>query len=124
MNVFQLLTGRFSNRGKAMSLYKRGMLKSKAHEHQGAIEDYTSAIGMQHAPPDVRAMALYNRALVYSAAGEDAKATADLNAVLAMTQDLLHVKTEARRKLVRMQRESDKALETWKPDNTNEQVPG
>ena len=50
MNVFNWLTGHFSNRGKALSLYKRGMAKAKKHDHQGAIDDYTATIGMPHAP--------------------------------------------------------------------------
>lgn len=104
MNVFGWLTGRFSNRGKALSLYRRGMTKSKKHEHQGAIDDYTTAIEMQDAPPDVKAMALYNRALVYAAAGERPKATADLNTVLGMPDALPKIKDEAKRKLVRMER--------------------
>ena len=104
MNVLSWLTGRFSNRGKALSFYKRGMAKSNIHEHQGAIEDYTTAIGMPDVPPDVQAMALYNRALVYAAAGDDSKATADLNTVLGMTEAPPNIKSEARRKLVRMQR--------------------
>lgn len=112
MDILKLLTGRFSSRGKAMSFYKRGMVKSKQHQHQGAIDDYTSAIGMPGTPPDVKAMALYNRALVHAAVGDDASATGDINAVLAMPQDLTHIKTEARRKLVRMRRGSDKAIET------------
>lgn len=107
MNAFHWLTGHFSNRGKALSLYKRGMGRAKKHDHQGAVDDYTMIIGMLHTPADVKAMALYNRALVYAAAGENPKATDDLNMVLAMTGALSHVKTEARRLLVRMQRRSN-----------------
>ncbi|MDA1053877.1 MAG: hypothetical protein O3C40_25795 [Planctomycetota bacterium] len=104
MNVLRWLTGRFSNRDKALSFYKRGMAKSKKHEHQGAIDDYTTAVDMQDAPSDVKAMALYNRALVYATAGNGSKATSDLNTVLGMTEALPNVKAEARRKLARMQR--------------------
>jgi tetratricopeptide (TPR) repeat protein len=104
MNVLSWLTGHFSNRGKALSLYRRGMAKSKNHEHQGAIDDYTTAIGMRDAPPDVKAMALYNRALVYAAAGDRPNATADLNTVLEMPEALPNIKAEAKRKLVRMER--------------------
>ncbi|MBC8356929.1 MAG: hypothetical protein H8E66_33575 [Planctomycetes bacterium] len=108
MNVFKLLTGRFSSRGKALAFYKRGMASSKEHDHQSAIDDYTTAIGLQDVPLDVKAMALYNRALVYAAMGDDAKATADLDAVLDMETALPKIKAEAKRKLVRMQRGSKK----------------
>ncbi len=45
----------------AMSLYKRGMAKAKKHDHEGAIANYSAAIDMSDAPPDVKAMALYVR---------------------------------------------------------------
>jgi len=109
MNVFSWLTGRFSSRGKALSLYRRGMAKSKQHDHEGAIDDYTTTIGMQDVPTDVKAMALYNRALVYAAAGNGPRAASDLNTVLGMTEALPNVKAEARRKLARMQRGSTRA---------------
>ena len=53
MNVFNWLTDHFSNRGKALSLYKRGMAKAKKHDHQGAIDDYTTTIGMPDTPANV-----------------------------------------------------------------------
>ncbi|MEQ8786989.1 MAG: hypothetical protein RIC55_11845 [Pirellulaceae bacterium] len=102
MNVFGWLSGRFSNRGKAMWLYKRGMKKAKQHNHQGAIDDYTTTIGMLETPNDVKAMALYNRALVHVASGEDQKGVDDLDAVLLMKEMLVNVKTMAREKLMRM----------------------
>jgi hypothetical protein len=101
MNVFNWFAVRFSNRGKALSLYRRGMAKAKKHDNQGAIHDYTKAIGMPHTPADVRAMALYNRALVHVAAGNDRKGVNDLDAVLAMDRAPLNVKTMARQKLAR-----------------------
>ena len=61
---------------------------------------------MAETPADVKAMALYNRALVYAPAGEGPKATEDLHMVLAMAEALSDIKTEARRRLVRMQRRS------------------
>ena len=89
-----------------MSLYKRGMARAKKHDHQGAIGDYTAAIEMPDTPADLKAMALYNRATVYAVVGEKSKATDDLNVVLAMPQELTDIKTEARRKLMRMERRS------------------
>lgn len=87
MNALDWFAGHFSNRGKALSLFKRGIAKEKKHNNQGAIDDFTTTIGMPHAPTDVKAMALYNRALVYAAAGEIQDAAQDMNVVLAMIDD-------------------------------------
>lgn len=110
MKLLDWLKSLTSKRGKAVSVYKQGMEKAKLQDHPGAIEDYTTAIGMSETPPDVKAMALYNRALVYASDGENSKATVDLNAILNMRQDLTHIKTEARRRLVRMDRKSGKSI--------------
>ena len=103
MNIFHWFTRYFSSHGKAMSLYKRGMAKAQKHDHEGALEDYTTIIGMPGTPADLLVMVLYNRALVYVAAGDDQKGTADLDAVLAMDESLVNVKTMARQKLARME---------------------
>lgn len=108
MNVLHWLTDHFSDRGKALSLYKRGMDRARNHDSLGAIEDYTATIGMSDAPPDLKAMSLYNRALVYVAAGDDRKGTDDLDAVLAMSQAPLNIKSMAKQKLVRMESRSRK----------------
>ena len=108
MTVFNWLSNHFSRRGKALSLYKRGMAKAKKQDHQGAIDDYTATIGMRDTPPDVIAMVLYNRALAYVAAGDNGKGTDDLEAVLAMKEPLVNVKTMARQKLARMDSRSSK----------------
>ena len=108
MNVFDWLTSCFSMRGKAMSLYKRGMARAKKRDHQGAIEDYTTVIGMPGTPADLMAMVLFNRALVNVAAGDDRKGADDLDAVLAMNEAFVNVKTMARRKLARMDSRSGK----------------
>lgn len=86
-----------------MSLYKRGMAKAKRNDHQDALEDYTTAIRIPGTPADLLAMVLYNRALVYVAAGDEPKGAADLDAVLAMNEALVNVKTMARQKLTRME---------------------
>ena len=109
MNLATWFTNRFSNRGKAVSLYKRGMAKAKNDDHQGAIVDYTTAIGMTATPADVKGMAQYNRALAYAASGNDRKAMEDIDVVLAMTGAPISVKTEARRMLVRIERRSTDA---------------
>ncbi len=106
MNVLNWLASCFSNRGNPMALYKRGMGKAKRHDHQGAIEDYTATIQMPGTPADLVAMVLYNRALVYVASGDDRKGADDLDAVLAMNEALVKVKTMARQKLARMKSRS------------------
>ena len=109
MNVFAWLTSCYSNRSKALSLYRRGMAKAKRHDHQGAIEDYTTTIGMPQTPADLMAMLLYNRALVHVATGNNRKGADDLEAVLAMKESFVNVKTMARQKLVRMESRSSKS---------------
>ena len=106
MNVYHWFTERFSNHGKALTLYKRGMARAKKHDRQGAIEDYTATIGMPNTPANVRAMALYNRALVLVATGDNQKGIDDLNAVLRMDESPVNVKTRARQKLAKMEARS------------------
>ena len=133
MKYFNWLTGRFSNRGKAMTLYRRGMARVKSQDHEGAIGDYTAMIGMLDTPADMKAMALYNRALAYTATGEEPKAAEDLKLILAMQGALANVKTEARRLLVRMQRRSESRgelayrsapTERWKQTRSEPKVDG
>jgi len=109
MNIFTWLTGNFSDRGKALSHYKRGMARANQHDHQGAISDYTVTIGMPDTPADVKAMALYNRALVHVASGDHRKGVGDLAAVLAMDHTIENVKRRARQKLARMKSRSCKS---------------
>lgn len=109
MNLLNWLAKSFSHRGKAISLYKRGMVNAKRSDHQGALEHYTTAIGMPGMPADLLAMVLFNRALVYVAAGDEPKGSADLNAVLAMNKAPVNVKTMARQKLVRMESRASKS---------------
>jgi hypothetical protein len=104
MNVFNWMTGQFSNRGRALVLYKRGMRKARNHDHQGAIDDYTAAIEMPNTAPDVKAMGQYNRALAHLANKNDTKAIEDLNLILVMKEALINVKTMARQELVRIKR--------------------
>lgn len=102
MGMLDWLTGRFSTRGRALRMYKRGMTKARRKNHEGAIVDYTTTIDMSETPIDVRAMALYNRALMYVASGDETKGVADLDAVLAMQEMMINVKTMARQKLARI----------------------
>lgn len=94
-----------------MSLYRRGMAKAKSRDRQGAIDDYTATIDVPDVPTDVKAMALFNRALVYVAGGDNGKGVDDLEAVLAMDETLVNVKTMARQKLFRMESRTGKSNE-------------
>ena len=109
MKAFTWLTDHFSNRGKALSLYRRGMTKTKKHDHRGAIDDYTTTIGMPDAPAKVKAMVLFNRALVHLASGDYCKGVDDLDAVLAMDEAPLSVKKRARQKLAKRGLRSNKS---------------
>ena len=106
MNIFTWLKSRMSPQYRAMWLYRRGMMRAKLHKNQAAIADYSAVIDLADVPADIRAMALYNRALVYHAAASEADAIDDLQKILEMADAAEHVKTEARRKLVRMERTS------------------
>lgn len=110
MNWLKWLFGGRSVRSAMLSLYKRGLARAEKHDPDGAMEAYTAAIDLPDAPDDVKAMALYNRALLFAAAGESAKAVADLNAVLSLPTVLREVKTAARRRLDRMQRQHDASV--------------
>jgi hypothetical protein len=96
---------------KATWLYRRGMLRAKSHKRKLAIADYTAVAEMSKAPGRLRAMALYNRALVYYAMSKESDAIADLNQVLKLSDATRGVRTEAKRKLLRMQRNSDRTDE-------------
>ena len=82
---------------------------AKLHKNQAAIADYTTVIELEDVSADIRAMALYNRALVNHATASESAAIDDLHQILEMADVPEHVKTEARRKLVRMERSSGKA---------------
>ena len=109
MNAFNWLTDHFSNHGKALSLYKRGMAKAKNHDHQGAIDDYTMTIDMPDTPAKLKAMVLYNRALVHIATGDFSKGVDDLEAVMAMDEAPMRVKIMAMRKLSKRKLRSHKS---------------
>lgn len=108
MQLFNWLKGRLSHRSQAMWLYRQGMLKAKLRDHASAVAAYTTVIDMADAPEALRAMALYNRSLVYLAGDNEGEAKSDLERLLEMAGAAANVKTEARRKLLRMQRTSDR----------------
>jgi hypothetical protein len=87
-----------------MWLYRRGMMRAKFHKHDLAIVDYSAVIDMPGVPADIRAMAFYNRALVHHATACESAAIDDLTQVIEIDDIADNLKTEARRKLIRMQR--------------------
>lgn len=91
-----------------MWLYRRGILQAKAGRHRAAIDDYTAVLDMPDVPPNVLAMAQYNRALVYCAVADEAHAIHDLHAILGAPHAPEPVKIEARRRLLRMDRSSER----------------
>lgn len=115
MNFFEWLRGKWSQKFQAGLIYRRGMLKAKLHDNKAALADYTAVIEMDGAPADLRAMALYNRSVVHVAQHHDAAAIHDLEELLRIPQAAANVKTEARRKLVRMQRTVDRATDRSAP---------
>ena len=108
MKLFGWIKATVSHQSKAMRLYRRGMLKAKLHDHEAALAHYTAVIEMADAPANLRSMALYNRSLVYTAKEDNPKAIQDLETLLDMPAAAPNVKTEARRKLVRMDRTADR----------------
>ena len=109
MKIIKWLTNHFSRRGKALGLYRRGMNKANRRDHQGALHDYTAAIGMQDAPADVRAMALYNRALIHTAMGNLSSGAEDLEEVMTMDEAPRDVKKRAKEKLAKRKSKSQQA---------------
>lgn len=102
MGIFSSITAAFSKRGRALSLFKRGMDKANQRNWSGAIEDYNTILNMRGLPSDVRAMALLNRALALSLNDSESEAYADLDAVLAMPDAPASVISAAKDKLKRM----------------------
>jgi hypothetical protein len=105
MELWKRLTGSFSHRGRALSLYQRGMQWANKHNHSRALDDYSAVIDMSDAPSDLRAMAMYNRALVHAACGDAERAADDLRNVLDGSAAPENVRLAARQKLVRMSRQ-------------------
>ena len=116
MRMLEWLRNGLSVRYRSLWTYRRGMSRATRHDHQGALEDYTTVIESNETPSELKAMALYSRALVHSAQTQDGLASKDLEEVLNMTDAKEAVKTEAKRKIVRMQRASDKNVSQTSPN--------
>ena len=108
-NIFDCLVNPLSSRGRALSLYRRGIARTKKHDQQGAIDDYTATIDMPNAPSDVKAMARYNRALVHMATGDYRKGVDDLDVVLAIDEAPSSIKRLAGRRLAKRESRSRQA---------------
>ena len=66
VNVLKWLTNQFwSRRSQAMARYRCGMSKATRNDSEGAIGDYSKAIELAEAWPDIEAMVRFNRALAY-----------------------------------------------------------
>lgn len=94
----------FSTKGKATTLYKRGMKHAKDRKYHEAIADYNAVMEMPKAPAELIAMALFNRALSYSSIRDYDKAKEDLNKVLKLVNLPADVRDAAKQKLERMEK--------------------
>ena len=104
MGIVSGLKSIFTVRGKATSLYERGMRNAKQDRFEAAINDYSAALELSNVPNDIKAMALFNRGLAYAAVKDEAKAKVDLQAVMSMDGAPSSVTTAAREKLERMKK--------------------
>ena len=104
MSLSTWFSGLFSQRGKANSLYQRGMKKAHAQDLEGAIADYSAVIDDKASPADLKSMSLFNRALAYSIQKKYDEANADLERVLAIPQTPPNLKDAAKQKLERIRK--------------------
>ena len=102
MSILGGLKNLFTTRGKASTLYKRGMDKAKKRDFAGAIEDYTMLLDAGQAPNDIRAMAQFNRALARTSLGDFDGARKDLDALAQAPEVPASVKAAVREKIDRM----------------------
>lgn len=109
MKILRWLKSRTSPERRANWLYRRGMLNAKLKQHQKAINDYSTVIETDGISPSLKSMALFNRALVYHAKNREREAGEDLNRLLSLSGAPGDVKTEARRKLLRMKKAADRS---------------
>jgi hypothetical protein len=108
MALIEWLRGKLSQRYRANWILGRAILHARAGRTDSALDSYSEVIKMEGASPNTRAMALFNRGLLRNARGENAGAVVDLEQILEMPGVREQVVTEARRKLMRMTRNSDR----------------
>ena len=87
MGLLSWFQSLFSTRAKALSMYRSGVAKANKKDYQGAIADYSEAIGSADIPTDV-------------------KAAADLAAMLKIPGLPENIVTQARRRRERLRRRS------------------
>lgn len=104
MALFSWLRGKLSHQYRAEWILDRAIRHARAGRTEAALKDYSAVIAIGSASPNTRAMALFNRGLLLNAAGDNASAVRDLNQILEMPGVREQVVTEARRKLMRMTR--------------------
>ena len=108
MKILDLLNNWRSQRGKALSLYKKGMAKANKQDYVNAITNYSDAFQTSEIPNDLKGMVLYNRALAYSAMNEDEKAAEDLEAMLKISGLPENVKMAASRRRDRIRKRGER----------------
>lgn len=109
MSVLGWIRGKFSPKHLANWRYRRGLIRAKTGHTAAAMQDYCDVISASEVEPNLRAMARYNRALLHWSAGDEESAIGDLNQVLEESGVSEQVKTEARRKLLRISRTTERA---------------
>ncbi|MCO6046199.1 hypothetical protein NG895_20065 [Aeoliella sp. ICT_H6.2] len=108
MALMNWIRSKWSMKYRATWMLRRGILHARAGRTSEAMQKYSEVLDLEGVTPNTRAMALYNRALLQSADGKADAAADDLNKILQMTGASQEVMTEARRKLTRMSRSSDR----------------
>ncbi|TWT33873.1 Tetratricopeptide repeat protein [Posidoniimonas corsicana] len=94
----------FTVRKRGVLAFRRGMVLANVRQYAKAIDAYTTVLATPDIEAGLQAMALYNRALALSASGDKPAAAVDLEQLLLLSGVSATIKTEARRKLVRMKR--------------------
>lgn len=108
MALLNWLRGKLSHSYRANWVLGRAILHARAGRTGAALESYSEVIEMEGASANTRAMALFNRGLLRNAEGDNAAAVKDLERILEMSGVRDQVVTEARRKLMRMTRTTDR----------------
>lgn len=57
MRMLEWLRNRLPVRYRSLWTYRRGMSRATRHDHQGALEDYTTVIECKETPSELKAMA-------------------------------------------------------------------
>jgi hypothetical protein len=104
MGLWQWCSAVFTDAGKILARYKRGMRRANAHDYNGAIDDYDAVIASPNSGSALRCMARFNRAVAHVALGQITIAVQELTSVVAESETPVNVRTAARQKLIRINR--------------------